>query len=288
MAIKTMLVPIDGSDAATPSLETAGLVGRGLEAHVSVFHVSADPKDAVPLLGEGMSGAMIEEMIDLAEKDAKGRAAAARRMFDDFCARHAIAVVDKAAASQTVSASWITETGREDEAVARRGRLADLVVVGRPTPDSDLTSTLTLNAAIFETGRPVLVVPPEAPAALGRRIAVFWNGTAESARAAAAALPFFDRAESTVILTAESDRTSTSAATDLAGYLAWHGVDAPTEAVSPGGGSVGAALLEAAGKGGADLLVMGAYTHSRMRQLILGGVTKHVLAAATIPLLMIH
>ncbi len=288
MSIRAILVPVDGTEAAVPILETAFMVGRDLAAHLDVYHISADPKDAVPLLGEGMSGAMIEEMIDLAEKDAQDRASRARQMFDDFCSRHSVNVVETAQASDQVSAAWVMDTGREDEAVARRGRLADLIVVGRPTPDSDLSSTLTLNAAIFETGRPVLVVPPETPAALGQKIAIFWNGSAESARAAAAALPFIGRAQTAVVLTAESDRTSTSAATDLAGYLARHGIQAPTEAVAPAGRSVGEALLKAAGEVGADMLVMGAYTHSRMRQLILGGVTKHVLAHATIPLFLIH
>ena len=288
MTIKTMLVPVDGTDAALPVLETAYLVGSYLGAHLNVFHVSADPKDAVPLLGEGMSGAMIEEMIDLAEKDANSRSATARQMFDEFCASHSITVVDKPALPDQVCASWTVETGREDEAVARHGRLADMVIASRPTPESDLTSTLTLNAAIFETGRAVLVVPPKAPSSLGRKIAVFWNGTAESARAAAAALPFIEKADTTLILTAESARTSTSAAMDLAAYLGWHGVNAPTEAVEPAGRSVGESLLKAAEADGADLLVMGAYTHSRMRQLILGGVTKHVLAEASIPLFMVH
>jgi len=288
MPIKTMLAPIDGTDEALPILETAFMVGRDLGAHMNVFHVSADPKDAVPLLGEGMSGAMIEEMIDLAEKDADGRLTTARKMFDEFCAKNSIPVVDKPALSDQVCASWTVETGREDEAVARHGRLADMVVTSQPTPESDLTSTLTLNAAIFETGRPVLVVPPSTPPSIGRKIAIFWNGTAESARAAAAAMPFIENSDTTYILTAESARTSTSAATDLAAYLAWYGVEAPTEAVEPSGRSVGESLIRAAHDDGADLLVMGAYTHSRMRQLIHGGVTKHVLAEASIPLLMVH
>ena len=288
MPIRTILVPIDGANTSHSTLETAYMVGRDLDAHLDVFHIAADPKDAVPLLGEGMSGAMIEEMIDLAEKDAHTRSDRAHKLFEEFRARHSVDVVDTPRATDKISTKWIMDTGREDEAVARRGRLADLIIVGQPTPASDLSSTLTLNAAIFETGRPVLLAPTNTPAALGKKIAVFWNGSAESARAASAAMPFFKQAEATVILTADSSRTSSANVSHLTDYMAWHGVSASMEAVAPAGRAVGEALLKAADQAGADMLVMGAYTHSRMRQLILGGVTKHVLANTTIPLFLIH
>ena len=94
MSIKTILVPVDGTEAARPALETAFAVAKEFSAHVDVLHVSADPKDAVPLLGEGMSGAMIEEMIEYAEKESGERAASARRMFDDQCARVVLRLVE--------------------------------------------------------------------------------------------------------------------------------------------------------------------------------------------------
>ncbi len=288
MGIRTILVPLDGSEASKPAVETAFMVGRDLAAHLKVLHMRADPKDAVPLLGEGMSGTMIEEMIELAETEGAKRAAKARAIFDGLCSEHGIPVVDEPALTDKVSASWTEDTGREDEATAWRGRLVDLIVVGRPTSQSDGTSTMTLNAALFETGRPVLVAPSSAPGALGRKVAISWNGSSQAARAVSAALPYITRSDGVVILTVESDRTSASAAPELAAYLAWHGVRAETKIFSPTNRSVGAALLEECAGIGADLLVMGAYTHSRMRQLILGGVTRHVLAEAAVPLFMAH
>ena len=288
MGIRTILVPLNGSDASKPALETGFMVGRDLAANVKVLHMRADPKDAVPLLGEGMSGTMIEEMIELAETEATKRAAKARAMFDGLCSEHGIAVVDTPAPADKVSASWTEDTGREDEATAWRGRLVDLIVVGRPTSQLEGTSVMTLNAALFETGRPVLVAPPSAPGALGRKVAISWNGSAQAARAVSAALPYIKRSDGVVILTVESDRTSDSAASELAAYLAWHGVKAETKTFAATDRSVGAALLRECADAGTDLLVMGAYTHSRMRQLILGGVTRHVLAEATVPLFMAH
>ena len=293
MSIKTILVPVDGTEAARPALETAFAAGKQFSAHVDVLHVNADPKDAVPLLGEGMSGAMIEEMIQYAEKEAAERATSARRMFDEQCARDSVSVSTTPPAAETVSAAWVEVVGRDNEAVAQCGRLADLIVAGRPTADADPSATMVLNAALFETGRPVLVAPPEKSAAssstgAGGKVAIAWNLNAEAARAAAAAIPFLNRAESVVIVTAESERTSSGAANELAPYLVWHGISATVQTIPLSRRAVGEALLGACAEIGADMLVMGAYTHGRVRQIILGGVTRHVLAEATIPVLMAH
>ena len=286
MPHKMILVAVDGTDASMPAIAAAFTVGRDLASHVVGLHIRADSKDAVPLLGEGMSGAMIEEIIDLAEQEAEKKADRAKEMFDHYCRDNAISVVDEPPGPDGVSASWIQETGREDEAMARRGRLADLIVVARPTAEHEIPPTMTLNTALFETGRPVLVAPPIPPSEMGRKIAISWNGSAECARAIGGAMPLIVRAEGVVVMTAESDRTSADMAPDLAKYLAWQGVSAITEAVIPGGRSIGEALLQACRNDAVDLLVMGAYTHSRLRQMILGGVTKHVLAEAELPVLM--
>ena len=92
---------VDGTDAARSALQTAFAAGQQFSAHVDALHVSADPKDAVPLLGEGMSGAMIEEMIQYAEKEAAERAASGRRMFDEQCARDSVSVSTMPPAAET-------------------------------------------------------------------------------------------------------------------------------------------------------------------------------------------
>ena len=283
--IKRILVPLDGSDAAVPAMETAFMVGRRWGSHVDVFHVRTDPKNAVPLLGEGMSGAMIEEMIELAENEAEDRATKARRAFDDFCNAGDIPVIEAGPGPDGVSAAWIEETGREDEGMARHGRVTDLIVVGRPTPDSDVPTTMTLNTALFETGRPVLVAPPVVPPPFGARVSISWNGSAEAARAVAAAKQFLVEAESVTILVVESPRALASGIDELAAYLAWHGISATPHIVVPGDRPPRNALLEDSMQAG-DLLVMGAYTQGRVRQLLLGGFTRHVLAEATVPIIM--
>ncbi len=287
MSIKTILVPIDGTETSRTALDAACLVGRDLSAHIEVLHVANDPKDAVPLLGEGMSAAIIEEMIHLAETEAAERSARAEAMFEDARTRFDLALQDTPPSGDGGSMELVQRVGREDELTAEKGRLADLIVATRPTEHSEASLTMTINAGLFETGRPVLVVPPKTPQTIGKKIAVSWNGSAEASRAVAAAMPLISRSEGVVIMTAENDRTLSGVAPQLANYFAWHGVSAETRTL-PGNSQVGQVLLEDCIAVGADLLVMGAYTHSRMRQLILGGVTKHVLGNAELPVLMAH
>ncbi len=291
MSIKTILIPHNGSKEANPALDVAFTLGHNLGAHVDVLNVSSDPQDAVPLLGEGMSAAIIEEMLQLSEKEAEERAARAKAAFDDACALYAIKAVDGPTPDGGPSAALQRVTGREDEMVALKGRLADLIVTARPTGDSQALSMMTINAALFETGRPVIIAPPSFPAlngGVGRKVAVSWNGSVEASRAVAAAMPLITRSGGVVVLTVDSDKTPANPAADLATYFAWHGVEAQTKSLTASGGQIGAALLEECKSIGADMLVMGAYTHSRMRQLILGGVTRHILGNAQIPVLLAH
>ena len=285
MSIRKILVPVDGTPAARAVLETAFAVGRHLSAHIEGLHVRPDPRDAIPLVGEGMSGAMIEELISITEEEGAARAAKARAMFDEVREAGAFPSADRPSPTG-FSAAWVEEIGREDEMTVRRGRLADLIVVGRPTSQADAPSRVMLNAALFETGRPVLVAPLQPMASIGRTVAIAWNGSAEAARAVVAALPFAVRAEAAVVFSIATDDTAGTAGADLTDYLAWHGIEAGHHTVAGDGTAVGEALLKACA--GVDLLVMGAYTHSRLRQLILGGTTRHVLEQATMSLLMAH
>ena len=291
MSIKTILTPYNGTDEAQPALDVAFTLGRDLGAHVNVLHVSANPQDSVPLLGEGMSAAIIEEMLQLSENESSERASRAQLNFDKTCGRYATAVAQTSAAGKGASAEFSRETGREDEILAVKGRLSDLIVAAQPVGDNQAVSMMTINAALFETGRPVVIAPPSFPATgalCGRKVVVSWNGSAEASRAVAAAMPLITRAESVVVLRADGDKSSSDMASELVAYFAWHGINADTKLLNASGSHVGPDLLDECGAVGADLLVMGAYTHSRMRQLILGGVTRHILSESQIPVLMAH
>jgi len=287
MTLRTILIPVDGTDESNRSLEQGLLLGRQMDSHIDALHVRSDPKDTVPLLGEGMSVAMIEDMMDIAEKEGVSRSSRARQAFDAAVQKHS-ALVTETPAATGFSARWLEETGREDDAVAAHGRLADLIVAARPTETSDVSTNLTLNAALFETGRPVLVVPPKEPMEIGRKIVISWNGSVQAARAVASAMPVLRAAESVTVFTVDSGRTSGDRAPELASYLVWHGISARMQTISGPSSTVGPKLMDDVHAEEADLLVMGAYTHSRMRQLILGGVTRHILENADLPVMMAH
>lgn len=288
MTIKSILAPLDGSGSSERALRVAFNMARLCRAHLDVLHVRSNPQDAVPLLGEGMSGAVIEDIIVAAEKESTDRAHKARHIFDALCDTEHVSITDGSSSNETVSARWIEDTGREDESTALRGRLADLIVLPRPTVDSSVSATMTLNAALTETGRAVLVVPEGDLEPVGGRVAISWNGSAEAARAVAAALPLIETADRVLILTIDGDEAPAHVASELSDYLMRHGVSAEMEVSPVTDRQVGETVLNKCTEWNADLLIMGAYTHSRLRQLIMGGVTRHVLAEAKLPVIMVH
>jgi len=286
MAIRKVLLPLTGTAAGEAALASALTIARRWNAHVLALHVRVDSRDVAPLAGEGLSGAMIEEMMSATEKESSDRAHAVRSMFERFVGQQDIKVQEAHPNAGHPSASFASVTGREEDIVAQQARLADLTVVPHPDSGEDVSSSDALHAVLFDSGRPVLIAPRKAAASLGTRVCVAWNGTAESASSVIAALPWMQRAEAVAILSADGYQRRGPGAPDLAAYLALHGVRAGTVTFRSLNGSVGAGLLAAAADFGCDLLSRGAYSHSRLRQLILGGVTRHVLENSGLPVMM--
>lgn len=289
MAIKTILVPMSGLASSPAPFEAALTVAGRLGAHVEALHVAIDPRDSVAYVGEGMTSAMIEDVMASAEKEAEERRDRARTRFAEICAKTGVTQAERPADDGSVTANLSEIVGREVDYVASRGRLADLIVSCRPMDEEDISPSATLQAALMDTGRPVLVVPGgEAAADFGRTIAIGWNGSPESARAINAAMHFLKEADKVVVLEVEESGKYGPTAEEVVGYLGWHGVDAVSQDVEHSSGSVGERLLAAAAEAGADMVVMGAYTHSHLRRLIFGGVTGDVLRTASVPVLLAH
>jgi nucleotide-binding universal stress UspA family protein len=286
MAIRKLLLPLTGTAAGEAALATALLIARVWDAHVTALHVRVDSRDVAPLAGEGLSGAMIEEMMSATEKESSDRAHAVRSMFERFVTEHDVTVAEARPGLLGATASFASITGREEDLVAQQARLADITVVPHPEAGEDSSSSDALHAVLFDSGRPVLIAPMTAPTSIGKRICIAWNGTAESASAVLGALPWMQRAEGVRILTAEGYQRRGPAAPELAAYLAMHHIHADIATFTPVDRDVGKGLLAAASHFGADLLAMGAYSHSRLRQLILGGVTRSVLENSTLPVMM--
>ena len=284
-SIRKILLPLNGTATGRAALATALLVARQFHAHVTALHVIADAREIAPLAGEGLSGAMVEEMMTAAERESGQRSREVRRDFEQFVLAHDVTVAEARRGHDEASAALANIIGREDDVVAQAARLADLVVV--PHPDAaDLSSSDALHAVLFDSGRPVLVAPKKEPASLGSRVAIAWNGSAESATAVLSCMPWLQRADAVCVLHADQYQRRGPLAHELLGYLRLHGVDAELIAFTPVERDVGAGLLAAGRAYGADLMCQGAYSHSRLRQLILGGVTRHTLEKADFPVLM--
>lgn len=288
MCMKSILAPVDGAASSPSVLNAAFKLASTFNAHVNVLHVMADPKAAIPLLGEGMSGAMIEDMITVAEKETNDQRAKAHTLYQGALKEYSASESTTPLEGNRITASWIQREGREDEVIARFGRLSDIILVPKPTKENEVYTTLALNAALFETGRPMLLLPEHPTDMSLKSISICWNGSVEGARAVAASLPMLRHAEQVHIITADTPSTDQPVGNDLKKYLAWHGVNSETTFFTSAGHSVGEGLLLETKKLGAGMMIMGGYSHSRMRELILGGVTRDVIQMTDIPVVMGH
>ena len=289
MTIRTILVPLFGTDGDKTALTAAVAVARRFEAHVEALFVAADPKDSVLVLGDGMSTLMLDEILRAAEATRETRLTVARTHYQ--AAAVGLPEATRPVSSGGVTIRWRDCVGRVDPVIAAEGRLFDLVVIAGAESGSLARPTTAItdayDAALLSTGRPVLVARPAGPMTPGRVIAIAWSGTLEASRAVAAAAPWFAQAERVHILTVGTSDMA-RLGERLAGSLVWRGVEAKISLIEPGNDSIGVAILRRAAEVESDLLVMGAYGRNRMREMIWGGVTRHVLTHPGPMVLMAH
>lgn len=285
MTIKTILAPLDESSGTDATLQAALVVAKRFGAHIEVLSVVEREESIVPFVSDSVSGAALQVAIDAMRHRIREQSRRTRTRFLAFCARHRLSEATKPIRGSKPSASFREEKGSLAAWIGLRGRLVDLIVV--PRPQGDWPDIAPVEAALLESGRPVLVVP-EAIKVLGRHVAIGWNGSAEAAGAVTAAMPLLSQASKVTVLSAPEGAEARVGAKELVAHLAWHGIRARAVTFKAGAFSMGKALLAQTAKSGADLLVIGGYSHSRQRELIFGGVTRHVLSSARIPVLMLH
>ena len=289
--LRRILVPLDCKVSARSSMEMAFQVAECMAAHVNVLLIGEDAtldENKYPPNIEDLPPPTGADRIRGHQKIVDSRSEEIRRVFDDLCAQHGIKYVKGKVPLKKVSAGWSVDLGKPADVVARHGRCSDLIVLAKPTSISRMRSKIQVVAALFNTGRPVLVAPPAAAPAMGRKIAIAWNDTAGASRAVAAAMRLINCADEVVILTAESERTPAHVAEELAEYFSFHGISAQCDVFAQMGEKSlgGKALLDECKRVGADLLVMGAYQAQSFRQVVMGTATEQVLESTTIPILM--
>lgn len=287
MAVRKILVPLSGASTEVNVIGTAATVAKTFGAQLVGLFVRADPTEALPFLGDGVSGQVIEQLMQAAKEGSDKASANARAMFTDAATKAGLPVNDKGNGGTLPSARFLDVSGHRDDVVASHSRLSDLVVFGEG--NAGAAGGSTLEAAMMSAGRPVLIAPKECALHVGGTVAIGWDDSAMAAHAVTAAIPFLEKAKSVLILCVGEKTLENEPGQLLADYLALHGIYAGIHlAELEAGRSVGGSLLKQAEKIGADLLVVGGYGHSRLREFIVGGATQHIRSHATIPVLMAH
>ena len=278
--MKTILVPVEEHSLIHPVLETAVLVGRIYGSYIEGAPVSINLPVALPVdIAIGVPSVLDpntrQEMAD-----------ASRKHFESFMI--AQGVPRAGPASPGPCFGWHQGELMDDTFLGSYGRIFDLTVVGRPGSAANHPRLSTAEAALFESGRPILIVPPMTPPSLGETVVIAWNGSTETARTVAVAMPVLLRARRVVVLTLEDWGGSGPSGEELAHTLRRHGIPVEATHIASTSGRYGETILSNAAALGCDLLIKGAYTQSRLRQMILGGATSHILAHTTLPVFMAH
>jgi nucleotide-binding universal stress UspA family protein len=277
--MKTILVPTESHETIRPALETALLLARRFDSYIEGFalrfrvneFVAVDMAGAIPL--ESLRDENLEE------------ARRARQIFEAFMAERAVPRANAAASS--LSYGWLDEAPEGESFVGSYGRVFDVIVMSRPEAKTIGLHVRAFESGLFESGRPVLLAPPVPPRKLGTNILIAWNCSTEQARTTALAMPLLRNAERVTVLSVKGGNEVPGPPGEQAvQYLQRSGVAAALLTVDVAGRTTGEAILAAAQSLDCDLLVKGAYTQSRLRQLIFGGATRHILGHATLPVLM--
>ena len=278
MKLCDILVHVDQSPRAQMRLDIAADLARQHGAHLTALQV-IDVAMPVMALGDGGGGAVIAELMEQMRQSALVAGVKLKVAFEAALARDGI------------MGEWRQVEGTTREILALHGRYADLLVLGQDDPESD--SAGLLEAVVFDSGRPVLAIPFAGSfKTIGKRVLVGWNASREASRALHDALPLIAKAETATVFLANPTRGldghGEEPGADIARHMVRHGLKVEVAKVIADDVPDSALLLNHASDMGADLLVMGAYGHSRLREFILGGMTRSLLREMTVPVLLSH
>jgi len=287
---RTILVPAPGAESHDAVFRTALAFARLSAGHLDFLHVRLDVQQVVIAMSTGDfggAGAGIGPLLNSMQADADARHDRAKAAVQAFCAREQVALADTPVGGAP-SATFRVETGEEARLLAAYARTSDLTVLGR-AGDGEAVMMDVLEAVLLGSGRPLLIAPAKPQEQIGRHIAIAWKDTAEAARAVASATPLLPAAHSVTVLAVQEDaRADTGSCERLCHALLWHNPATTLRVIPPAGHDPGDVLLATVEASNADLLVMGGYSHSRMREVVFGGFTRRVLRSAGLPVLMAH
>ena len=281
MSMKTILVPMEPHEGMSAVLETALLLAKKRGSYIEGFplrfgiseFVAVDPAGSIPL--------------ESYRQESQEEAAQARRLFESFMQQHGVPVSTGSAGG--LSCGWLDDAPEGESFVGSYGRVFDVTVLSRPDANTIGLHNRAIESGLFESGRPILLSPPVPPKDVATNVMIHWNCSTEQARATAFAMPLLLEAQRVTVLTVSGGQAVPGpSAEQLIKHLQRNGIAAKPMTVGLEGRATGEAILRAAKSEGCDLLVKGAFTQSRLRQMIFGGATSYILANANLPVLMAH
>ena len=287
MTINTILAPLydDAFDALV--LDAAAKLAAKFGAHLETLLIRV-PIDVTEGLVTGRIDSrhyrpLLDALAHQNQRDERDK----REKYEEIMSNAGIVISDEPSMTTQPTASWRVSTDDPTEVLARYGGAFDLIVAGHPSLSMETSkSSQILDAALFNTARPVLLMSKAFAPIVGEVILLAWNRGIPAGRALLSAHPFLEKAKRVVILTITTGAKQGPEPEDIAQNLAWHGISAEVKRVPPSSRTVAEIILDEAEAIRADLLVMGAYSKSRIRESVLGGVTTAIMAHAQLPVLM--
>jgi nucleotide-binding universal stress UspA family protein len=290
MSIKRILVPVTGESLDEGVLATALKVAKKFGAHLEALFFQIDPGQYLRVMAVEKSyvfpPGFRSQLVERLEEQQRS----ARWRFESLAKGAGLELVEDPPASPGPSAWWRAVMGHDYRSIPEYGWFFDLIVVGYTGASrrGSRSASEETGMMVFTGGVPALMVPSTPAQSIGRSIMIGWNRSSQAENAIRRAMPFLTRANEVTLLSIATGAKQGPSLEEASRYLEWHGIGARLVEVVPDGRPVGQILLAKAQELESDLLVMGAYSHTRLREMILGGVTKYVLEHAQIPVLAFH
>jgi nucleotide-binding universal stress UspA family protein len=271
--MKSILLPVDQNEQMPSAFETARLAASLFDGVVEGAALS--PR-LIEIVASDPIAVIAVPPRDWNEAEYSRRV---RQSFDNYAMQHSTKL------TESNRFRWRGGAVLQDAALGSLARVYDLTVLNRPGARGGRMAPLEY--ALFESGRPVLMAPPLPPTSFAQTVVIHWNASTEVCRAISMAMPILRKAKRVIVLSVEGNMVPGPTGKDAVSHLWAHGIAATDKSIDTRGQRPGVALLAEARVQGSDLLIKGAYTQSRLRQMIFGGATQHVLAAAELPVLLV-
>lgn len=281
--IKSILLPFNNVLPTAVAINAARTLGRHFESYIE----GAFCRQLLPVIaGEGITlpGDYLAEF----EEEGRRQSEEARDVFFQLIGEADIPEADLEEATVGLRAGWTEMVGTGTGGVAEYARLFDLSIIARPDDEVAVEWKSTIEALLFESGRPILLVGDEVPSVVGDRVVVAWNGSVEAARSVAMSEALLLNSSEVVVVSVAGATVPGPSAKQLVAQMCARNIPARAETIERGEATVGGAFLDYVEDFDADLLIKSAFTQSRFRQWVFGGATKEIIATASIPVFMCH